>query len=300
MQLEEVVALVLTHRRPRLATDVVKGLIDLEGFAPRNIFLIVNGEGGLVDAALERSIQVVRLTENLGPAGGYREGLRRVAAETTASWIYLCEDDVGLFDIPTPRVRTIIEAVKRHPDSDRIGAVVAYGRDLDRRRGFASVHQVTQCGFENVDVAPWGATLVARSVLDAGILPDPAWFFGFEDFDFWLQVQEAGFSILVDGDAARSVTMRASGAGRDTSFVGERPTDTEEAWRSYYLSRNFMELRRRWGTPTWTLWHLLKSARRLQLAPTSEHRRALLLGLRDGFLKRLGKNPRFQRSEGEF
>lgn len=294
-------ALVLTHRRPRLATHVVEGLIRQEGFPPGAIHLIVNGEGGLADAGLEASIRVVRLPQNLGPAGGYREGLLHIARTTRAPWIYICEDDVGLFDLPTPRVNRILEAVARHPDADRVGAVVAYGRDLDRRTGFAAIHEVGGgVDLEAVDLAPWGATLMSRAVLEAGVLPDPSWFFGFEDFDFWLQVQKAGFILLADAESARTVQERGSGWGREARFAGQRPADRDEPWRSYYLARNFFELRRRWGVPSWTIWHLAKSVRRLQLAPSRAHRKALVAGLHDGFLGRLGENPRFVRSEGEY
>lgn len=298
--IENVAALVLTHRRPRLAGDVVRALIEVEGFPARSVYLIVNGEGGIDDKALEERVNVLRLPRNMGPAGGYGQGLRHVHAESDAHWIYLCEDDVGLFDIPSPRVGRLIREVDR-TDTDRVGAVVAYGRRLRPRTGFAPVHQVaaSASGLEPVDLAPWGATLLSRSVLDDGIFPDPAWFFGFEDFDYWLQVRQAGYALLLDVEAARAVTDRASGVGRDASFAGQRPNDSEEAWRAYYLSRNFLELRRRWGRPTWTGWHLLKSLRRLQLAPSRQHRVAVLEGLRDGFLGRLGKHQGYQRKQGE-
>lgn len=301
-EVAEVAALVLTHRRPRLATEVVRGLIEFERIPPHNIFLVVNGEGGLLDPELERSVQVVKLAENIGPAGGYRAGLLHIAAVTSVPWVYICEDDIGLFELPAPRIGRVIEAVGQLPRSDRVGAVVAYGRHLDRRTGLASVHKVTNASprFETVDVAAWGATLLSRSVLDAGVIPDASWFFGFEDFDFWLHVQKVGFAVLVDNESARVTSGRGVGFSREESFADERPNDAEEPWRAYYLARNFLELRRRWGTPRWTFWHLVKSARRLQLAPDGAHRRALVVGLRDGFLRRLGKNSEFQRVEGEF
>src|SRR5438128_6120720 len=95
-----VVAVVLTFRRPRLATQVVRRLVDLEGFASGDVVLVVNGEGGLADAELERAVEVVRLPENLGPAAGFRAGLLAVARRPGARWAYLCEDDIGLLSVP--------------------------------------------------------------------------------------------------------------------------------------------------------------------------------------------------------
>ena len=45
-------------------------------------------------------------------------------------WAYLCEDDVGLFDLPTPRVSAVLGALTSHcgEETATVGAVVAYGR----------------------------------------------------------------------------------------------------------------------------------------------------------------------------
>src|SRR5665213_3355692 len=143
-----------------------------------------------------------------------------------------------------------------------------------------------------VDVACWGATLVSRAVVDAGVLPDPAWFFGYEDFDFFCRVRAAGFSVVVDAPAARAVADQQTGAGRADALAPHRPVDADEAWRAYYVARNFFSFARRHGTPSWSAWHLVYSVRRLQLAGSWNERRAYLHGLWDGLRGRLGSNPR--------
>jgi hypothetical protein len=65
-----VTAVVVTHMRPRLATATVRSLIDVEGFAPERVVVVVNGEGGLEDPALEQAVRMVHLPTNTGPAGG--------------------------------------------------------------------------------------------------------------------------------------------------------------------------------------------------------------------------------------
>jgi GT2 family glycosyltransferase len=291
---------VLTHRRPRLATQVVRALHDVDAVPLSNIVLVVNGEGGLDDTVLESAIDVVRLPVNVGPAGGFRAGMEHAASRIGAArWLYLCEDDVGLFGLPPGRLGPLIAAVEaRGADGGPpVGAVVAYGRDLHRRTGITLPHQPgVGMRFESVDVAAWGASLVSAKVLEAGVLPDAEWFFGFEDFDFWLSVTRAGFALLLDDDAARAV---AAGS-RDEAFQGERPIDGDEPWRAYYASRNFLELARRHGNVGWTSWHLLKSIRRLQRAPSSSHRRAIVRGVWDGLRGRLGVNPKYVRQVGEW
>lgn len=319
--LSSVVAVVVTHRRPRLATQVVTSLLEEEGLAPDQVLLVVSGEGGLTDPSLEAAITVLRLPDNPGPAAGFREGMLAATRRPGTRWLYLSEDDIGLFGLPGPRIGRLLAALGRveaSADGAPVGAVVAYGRDLNRRTGHTTVHQVSPdgpgddgtrsssgfdpaaaAGFDPVAAAPWGASLVSREVIDAGILPDDAWFFGYEDFDFWYRLQAAGFRLLVDRASAAHVSRYMSLAGREQAFAGQRPGDVEEPWREFYTSRNFFLLARRHGPPTWVAAHLAYSARRLQLAPTGRARLAILHGLLEGARGHTGKHPRYGRSRGE-
>ena len=101
-------AVVLTHRRPRLATAVVRSLIEREGLPPDRVVVVVNGSGGLEDPALESRVRLLRLPHNLGPAGGFGAGMEAVFADPSVDWAYLCEDDVGLFSLPSPRLADVV------------------------------------------------------------------------------------------------------------------------------------------------------------------------------------------------
>ena len=294
----------LTHRRPRLATEVVRALIEREGLSPDRVVVVVNGHGGLDDAALESSVRLVRLPRNLGPAGGFGAGMEVAFADPSVRWVYLCEDDVGLFSLPSPRLAEVVGRAEHrgrlpgHP----IGAVVAFGRRFVGR-GAHTVNLVPSLGSPDelvpVDVASWGATLLARQVFDAGIVPDPDWFFGLEDFDFFCRVRQEGFDVVVDAVAARAVADQQTSAGRDHALGPHRPTDERESWRSYYHARNSIFLARRHGHPSWLLWHLAYSVRHLQKASGRDERRAILHGLWDGARGQFGENPHYGRTEGE-
>lgn len=293
-------AVVVTYRRPRLAGQAVRMLLGSEGIPPDRLILVVNGEGGLDDPGLERSIQVIRLPVNLGPAAGFRTGMQVATAEYGVEWIYLCEDDVGLFDLPTPRVARVLAELSIRPDLAEIGAVVAYGRHLNPRTGHTVAHRAASPqGYDEVQAASWGASLVSRRVVDSGILPDDDYFFGYEDFDFWYRVRAAGFRLLVDQTSSAHVAPFTSMAGRDSAFAGTRPIDVEEPWRAFYVARNYFLLARRHGSATWILAHLAYSARRLQLARTRSERAAILRGLAAGALGRRGKDHRYLRTVGE-
>jgi hypothetical protein len=300
-----VTAVVLTHRRPRLATQVVRSLIVQDGLPARRIVVVVNGTGGLDDPALESSVRMVRLPHNLGPGGGFGAGMEAAFADPSTRWAYLCEDDIGLFSLPSPRLADVLARAEARGQlaGSPVGAVVAYGRRFVGR-GSHTDNVVPALGspldLVPVDVAGWGATLLARSVFDAGIVPDPEWFFGLEDFDFFCRVREQGFDVLMDGVSARAVADEQTSVGRAGAHGQHRPIDEHEPWRSYYHARNSFLLARRHGRPSWHLWHLAYSARRLQKATGGKERRAILRGLWDGALGRTGQIPTYGRTVGEF
>ena len=309
--LDGVTAVVVTHLRPRLAGATVRSLLEVEGFTPDKVVVVVNGEGGLDDPALERSVRMVRLPANTGPAGGFRRALTEAFSDPTTRWAYLCEDDMVLLHLPAPRVAGLLARLEERENTDArtadpsegpVGAVVPFGRVFVARSGH-TVNVVPRRGLPGdlapVEVTTWGATLVSRAVVERGVLPDPDLFFGFEDFDFYCRVRSAGFSVLVDVLCARQVAHRQTLAGRDAALRDHRPLDADEPWRAYYLARNFFALARRHGRPSWYAWHLVYSARRLQLAPSRAERLATVRGLVDGARGRLGIDPRYVREVGE-
>jgi GT2 family glycosyltransferase len=268
------------------------------------VVVVVNGTGGLDDQTLEASVRLVRLPRNLGPASGFGAGMEVAFADPSVRWAYLCEDDVGLLSLPSPRLADVLDRAEARGRlyGPPVGSVVAFGRRFVGR-GSHTVNVVPPPGSPQelvpVDVASWGATLLSRAVFDAGILPNPEWFFGLEDFDFYCRVREGGFEVLLDAVSARAVADEQTSAGRAGALRLHRPIDEHEAWRSYYHARNSIMLARRHGRPSWYVWHLAYSARRLQRATGRDERRAILHGLWDGARGRLGENPDYGRTVGE-
>jgi hypothetical protein len=296
-----ITAVVLTHRRPRLAGDVVRGLLENEGFPPHRIVVVVNGSGGLDDPELEAAVQMVWLAENFGPAAGFGAGILHAFADPGTRWAYLCEDDIGLFGLPAPRVADLVRRLESDPAVSDTGAVVAYGRRfVGRGHSENVVPQGDDDTLVPVDVAAWGATLLSREVIERGVLPDTEWYFGYEDFDFFCRVRASGLQVLVDATTARVAAQVQTTEGRDGAMAGARPNDSDEPWRAYYVARNFLHLARAHGSPSWTAWHFAYSVRRMQMASSMEERLATLSGLVDGLRGRLGPHPRFQRQVGEF
>jgi GT2 family glycosyltransferase len=292
-----------------LAAQVVQGLVDDEGFDPSEIVVVVNGDGGLADPELAERVRMLHLPANLGPAGGFAHGLRAAFAEPDVQWAYLCEDDVGLFDLPAPRVRRVLAEVAAReaaePAAIRAGAVVAYGRRIGSHASSRPIYAWPVYlpdpapPLQPVDAAMWGAALVRRSVVEAGILPDEQWFFGYEDLDFFLRMRQQGFALLVDAWTGRAVEHRVTGLGREAAFAGQRPLECRQPWWLYYYARNYIPLARRHGNWRWIAWHLYFTTRWAQAAPDRASRRAIGRGLWDGLRGKLGPNSRYLREIGE-
>ena len=253
--LDGVTAVVVTHLRPRLAGATVRSLLDVEGFAPDRVVVVVNGEGGLDDPELEKAVRMVRLPSNTGPGRWFPPaGCSRRSPIPTTRWAYLCEDDMVLLHLPTPACGRAARPGRGRAATTRSGrSWPSAGSSWPARATPSTSCPAGACPGElaPVDVSTWGATLVSRAVVDAGVLPDPELFFGFEDFDFYCRVRAAGFSVLVDVICARQVAHRQTSAGRDDALRDHRPIDADEPWRAYYLARNYFALARRHGRPSW-------------------------------------------------
>lgn len=304
MTTSDVTAVVLTHRRPRLVTELVRSLLRDEKLEPHQIVVVVDGDGGLADRGLESAVRTIRLPGPSGPAAGFRAGIDVAFADPSVRFAYLCEDDVGLVGMPSPRLSDVRDTMQDWNDTHetRVGAVVAYGRVFARRPGVTVPYTPDALGdrLQPVDVAAWGATLMSRSAYDAGVVPDDFWFFGYEDFDFFLRLHAAGLLVMVHRDTGlATLAATSTNQGRDEALAGRRPRDADEAWRAYYVARNQFELARRHGNRRWLLWHALYSARRLQRAGNGSERRAILVGLADGLRGRSGKHARYVRLAGE-
>jgi GT2 family glycosyltransferase len=159
------------------------------------------------------SVEVLRLPENLGPAGGHAAGLQWFldATDSTAStgvdaWAWVMDDDC----LPAP------DALERQlaaaADADGSSVVLA---------------EVTDAGGTNevVGVGWWGA-LVPRAAIERAGLPIADLFWWVEDTEYlqW-RLPRAGFPTRT----ARGAVVRVERA---------RASRSKPAWKYYYEARN--------------------------------------------------------------
>jgi hypothetical protein len=183
---------------------------------------------------------------NVGPAGGLAAAMAHVL--TTAGdddWIVVLNDD------GVPGSRDSFRALRDFGEwlLDRgapVGAVGIVGARFDRRTGRLvrpGDHELS--GPVTVDYVAGGQLLMVRAAAARKIAGfDPELFFGFEELDYCLQLERAGFGVYVDGPAQRSEREKY---GRLGASVGRsvRPTNP---WRRYYSVRNHIVIMRRYGS----------------------------------------------------
>ena len=295
------------HAAAAWPATVTRSLLDGEGLPPEQ-----DGRGGQRRRRPRRPRPRGHrsgwsgLTANTGPAGGFRAGLVEAFSRS--------DHPVGL------SVRGRRRPVR--PAPPRLGDLVARverPRTADERRpgpwwptgGPSSGAAPTRSTWSRRPVRRTGFTAGGRGLLGG----HPGLAVGGRRrraARSRMVLRARGLRLLLPGPRSR---IRGAGrrrrrppGGRPTDVVGRdeahcadrRPTDDDEAWRSYYHARNSFALIRRHGRPGWYGWQLAFTARQLQTARSRAERAAIVHGFWDGALGRMGENPRYGRRVGEF
>jgi rhamnopyranosyl-N-acetylglucosaminyl-diphospho-decaprenol beta-1,3/1,4-galactofuranosyltransferase len=198
-----VVAVVLTFDAPD-ALDQCLLAIRAQNTPVSSIIVIDNASARPVDvpAGSGTATKVLRMPDNLGPAGGYAAGLQEFL-ESDGSWAWMMDDDC----VPAPDA---LNAELAEAASEE----VVLATMIDRETG------------EVTNTQGWCGVLVPRSVVAAVGVPNAELFWWTEDTEYlqW-RIPRAGFEV-VRSSAARITVSR----GRETA--------AKPAWKYYYEARN--------------------------------------------------------------
>lgn len=216
-----------------------------------------------------KRLELLRLPENTGSAGGFKAGLAQVQAQRRCDYIWLLDDD----NVPEPgALRVLLEqhARLRHATPPDRLAVSSYRNTTSTRRrlkkglpaglvfplpsSFHKFHLLN--GVRNlaraallrwrtlthntavpeavrVPYAPWGGLLIHRSVLDTCGLPDERFFVYADDNEFTHRLVRAGGAVyLVFASVVRDVEEQWHRGVRQRALMGDSDL------RAYYNARN--------------------------------------------------------------
>jgi glycosyltransferase involved in cell wall biosynthesis len=186
--------------------------------------------------------------ENLGPAGGIALGMDELLASARDDdWVVVLDDD----DAPRrPDALAVLGAFadETRARDPRTGAVGLTGARFDRRRGrTVRVPDDELHGAVRVDyVAGNQVPLYSVRALRAVGVAQRDLFFGFDDLELGLRLQDAGFALFASGATWRRAR---EDAGRLGAVPGPARTLAEPGWRRYYSQRNLVAILRAHGAP---------------------------------------------------
>jgi GT2 family glycosyltransferase len=246
---ETVAVVVVTYNRADLLVGMLAGLAALER-VPDAIIVVDNASTdhtpAVLAAATNPGLQVVRLPDNLGGAGGFHLGLRTAHAQGfDRTW--LMDDDV----VPAPDCLTVMMAADEDclmaVREDRAGALVEKAAIRFDLRNPLAVKPKTamvettygtraampeRVAIENV---AFEGFMVRRRVVDAIGLPDPSYFIFYDDVDYAVRARRAGFTIWALRDA---VLVRQLSFDQQHDLAG---------WKGFYMYRNLFVVHLRYG-----------------------------------------------------
>lgn len=221
-----VLAVVLTHNSPAAVQRCVATL-ERQMIRPDAVLVVDNASDPPVEIReTSLTVQVLRLDENLGPAGGFARGLHEFEG-SGHRYAWLMDDDCQ----PFPEA---LEAQLHLAGDDRI---VLASVDAD---GEGPVHG-----------HGWWGVLIPRSVVEKVGVPREDLFWWTEDTEYlqW-RIPRAGFLAVWTSDAVMAVSRVREDAAKP-------------AWKYYYEARNqtYHRLRVQGSDGEARVWHLTRRVR---------------------------------------
>ncbi len=235
-----VAIVVLTYDGFELVRETLKSINALE-YSNADVLVVDNGSSDSTRSRVRKKFpnaELLRSEVNLGVAGGFNVGLRRVL---NGEWKYalLMHNDVEpessmLRELvnkaeSAPRVAAVGPKIHLFWDRERLlsaGGLLRVGRVPVKWRGYDAIDKGQFDTDREVDCLPSAAMLISLEVVRATGLFDPQ-LRHFEDADWCLRAREAGFKSLY--------SHRAAAWRLAVRWAPDRPARAFEAGRSAAL-----------------------------------------------------------------
>lgn len=253
MYRSDVCAVVVTYNRAELLRECIEALLH-QSVRPRILLVDNASTDGTADVldAYASEVEVLRLEENLGGAGGFHAGMLRASGDRATEFFWILDDDTipsatcleelllaleRLDDAAGPPVfaASRVEWVdgRRHPMNQGM---------LDQRHDNAEA--ASRAGCVALRAASFVSVLVTREAVEEKGLPVADFFIWGDDVEFTLRLSADGLGVLVPNSVATHKTTYFSTGAPGARF--------------YYRARNWLWL--------------------LRFAPSIRSERAVLLG----------------------
>lgn len=229
-QVKRICAIVVSYgERYQLLAPVLERLATL-GLG--SIIVVFNGNYQAGENQIGSGVEIVKLENNLGSAGGFRAGIE-AALQLDADYFLLLDDD----NLPAPDCMVHLLATHTSLGGDTLVALQAFRPAQPWQRivvsaGIPTIGQPNTYGYFNwinerhllrgqlggnraandpprrlrtqptkIDVAAYGGLFLCRQALLLGELPDPRYFCYYDDLDFTDRLTRRGVNIYLCADA---------------------------------------------------------------------------------------------------
>jgi GT2 family glycosyltransferase len=227
MSLVTVIIVAWNHLEKTLACLQTVAALDYD---PLHTILVDNGSEPPLAAAVGArfpAVEVLRLPENLGFAGGYNAGLRRALAGGGRHFLLLNNDTLLAPNV----VSLLADEIESAPNIGLATAKIYYAAEPSRiwtvganlnvfldlkDDGKGQIDRGQWDAPRDVDFAPFCAILIRREVIERVGLLDEAYFLYYEDMDYCRRTRAAGWRIRLRPDAHVLHDVSASSGGRDS------------------------------------------------------------------------------------
>lgn len=212
----------VTHNREDLLARCLDHL-QAQTRKPERILVVDNASTDGTEAMLARraGIDVLRLADNVGGAGGFRSGLERAFADGY-DWMWLLDDDTFAGE---GALEHLMAGIQRAPRRPSVMTSVVRWRDhslhpmnrpwlrMSRRGAFA---EAAAAGLAPIRAATFVSTMVRREAVAEHGLPPGHYFVWLDDIEFTARVLRDGHGYLAPESEVVHWTPRAYDTVTDT------------------------------------------------------------------------------------
>ncbi len=237
--MQKVAALVVTYNRLDLLKESLNAVLN-QTRKPDAVYVVDNAS---TDGTYEylkgiEGLKVIRMDENVGGAGGFKAGMKRIICDGGFDWIWLMDDDAVPF---RNALQTLIEFYESLPEKERRRIGVLQNKRVQDREWFLKNdgkrfplrakprHFGTFVGY-----------FVKTKVVERVGFPREEFFIYADDVEYTFRIKKMGFKVLtVDGSY---IYHPAWATPLDYVFrkrvMIKRGIIRISPWRNYYVFRN--------------------------------------------------------------
>jgi GT2 family glycosyltransferase len=237
-------AFVITYKRPKVLVQTIQSIFK-QTLVPEKLLIVDNDPEQSAHSVLSEleglPIEYYSVGFNSGPAGAANEGLKKLFVQGYQWVLWLDDDDPPRFE---DQIEILVSNVIRNQHVTNLGMTGSVGQLYNSKKGeIVRVSDERLNKGDDIEVDQIAGNMfpfVNRKVFEAGVLPDNNLFFGFEELEFCLRVQNAGFKIIISG---KEMYRHREFSGRlnfKRSLYTEKQVST--LWREYYGMRTLVKI----------------------------------------------------------